>query len=350
MAVNNFIVTSLPEYVQTNQEQILKNFGLVGEGTRGRIGLQTGIKSKAQLNYFEVAPVFQNGKGCGFNPLGSVTLTARDIEVAIIKTDMTICPDNLIGTYAEYLVRINATSEELPFEEYILDGITKSVKEYIEKLIWQGDKDSEDDQLAFIDGFLKLAADEEGVIDVDLTAQTSAYQGLLAIYMAMPEEVLKRGGVIFVSPAVYRAFTQEIIGLNLYHYPGTANGAAPAEVFLPGTDVLVVKIEGLAGTYSVLGTFAKNLVYGTDFENDSEEIDLHYSNDLKYFLLTVKWASGVQVAFPELIVFGTFGSAPVISGGNAAALQSIAASTGKLAGAVNANNQVETHPNADAEE
>lgn len=348
MAVNNPIVTSLPEYVQTNQDQILKNFGLVGEGTRGRIGLQTGIKSKAQLNYFEVAPVFQNGKGCGFTPLGTVTLTARNIEVAIIKTDMDICPDNLLGTYAEYLVKIGATSEDLPFEQYIVDGVTKSIKEYIEKLIWQGDTDSEDDQLAFIDGFLKLATDEAGVIDVDLSAETSVYAGLLQIYMAMPEEVLKRSGVIFVSPADYRVFTQEIIGLNLYHYPGTANGAAPSEVFLPGTDVLVVKTEGLAGTHSVVGTFAKNFVYGTDFEGDEEEFDLHYSRDLKYFLLTVRWASGVQMAFPEFVVLGTFGAAPTLTGGNAGALKSIAASAAKLAGAVNEDNQVETHPNTQA--
>lgn len=324
MATGNFVVDSLPAWVKTNTDMFLKNFGLVNNGTRGRIGLQTGVKSKEQLNYFEVAPVFQSGADCGFNPLGTITLTARNIEVAIIKTDMSVCPKNLLGTYAEYLVRVNASANDLPFEQYIMDGIAKSIAEYIEKLIWQGDKSSENDQLAFINGFIKLATSTTGTIPVTLTGVTSAYAALQKIYLALPEEVLKRGGEIYVSPAVYRAFTQELVAVNLYHYPSTADGSAPAEIYLPGTDVKVVKTEGLAGTLTILASFAKNLVYGTDFENDAEEVDVHYSNDTKKFHITVSWASGVQFAFPEMVVYGTLSAAPVVPAGSAAALAELA--------------------------
>lgn len=54
MPTNNFIVTSLPAYVENNRDVLLKNFGLVGTDTRRRIGLQTGIKKSAYLNYLEV--------------------------------------------------------------------------------------------------------------------------------------------------------------------------------------------------------------------------------------------------------------------------------------------------------
>ena len=64
-AVTNFLVTGLPSYVAENRELIIKSFGLVGTGTRGRIGLQTGIKSSAHLNYLALGTVFQDGAGCG---------------------------------------------------------------------------------------------------------------------------------------------------------------------------------------------------------------------------------------------------------------------------------------------
>ena len=49
--VTNFLVSGLPSYVAENRDLIIKSFGLVGTGTRGRIGLQTGVKSSAHLNY-----------------------------------------------------------------------------------------------------------------------------------------------------------------------------------------------------------------------------------------------------------------------------------------------------------
>ena len=48
MATNNFIVTSLPAYVQESRDLLLKNFALVGTATRRRgITLQTGVKKDA---------------------------------------------------------------------------------------------------------------------------------------------------------------------------------------------------------------------------------------------------------------------------------------------------------------
>ena len=76
-ASDNFVVTSLPDYVENNRDVILKNFALVGTDTRRRISLQTGVKTSAYLNYLAHAPVLQDGKGCGFNPAGTAELTAH---------------------------------------------------------------------------------------------------------------------------------------------------------------------------------------------------------------------------------------------------------------------------------
>jgi len=326
MAVTNFIVSSLPDYVQENRDQLIKSFALVGTATRQRIGLQTGIKKSAYINYLDLEGVFQDGSGCGHNPLDSLTLSQRTIDVAIIKEDGQICPETLIGKYAEYLVRIAATENDLPFEQYIVDMLVANINKGIEKLIWQGDtSQTGSPDIEWIDGILTQLLADSDCIDVTITSGVSAYEGILEVYAQMPEEVLERGGVIFVSPAIYRAFLQDMVAVNFYHYAGPQN-AAPEEFVLPGTDVRVIKTPGLAGSLYIVGTFADNLVYGTDGENDHEEIDIWWSQDDRLFKYQVKWASGIAYRYPNMNVLGEFAAAP-------SALKSIASNVQVIADA-----------------
>ena len=309
MAVTNFLVTSLPDYVQTNREVLIKSFGLVGTGTRRHIGLQTGIKKDAYLNFLDLSTVLQDGSNCAFNPLDSITLSQREINTAAIKVDGQICPETLLGKYAEYLVRVNATENELPFEQYILDMLVASINKKIENLIWKGDTASTDPDLKWIDGFLKQFTADNDVVKVTIGAGTSAYEGIQQVYMALPDEAIERGAVIFAAPSIYRAFIQDLISLNYSAYAGP-NGTNPDEFLFPGSTVRVVRTPGLGGSLSIVGTFGDNLVYGTDMENDHEDVDLWWSQDDRVFKYQVKWNSGVAYHFPDQIVVGTFAAAP----------------------------------------
>ena len=304
MAVTNFLVSSLPAYVKTNEDILVKSFALAGPGTRARIGLQTGIKNKGYLNYLDLEASFQDGSGCGFNPLDSITLTQRTIETAIIKVDGQICPETLIGKYAEYLVRVSATENSLPFEETILNTLVEQINKGIENLIWLGDTSNSDP----IDGFIAQMSADSDVIPVAISG-ASAYEGIKEVYLAIPEEALERGAEIYVSPAIFRAFVSDLVSLNYYHYAGPA-AEAPNEFVFPGSDVRVVKTAGLAGDLNIVATFPSNLVYGCDGENDNESIDLWWSNDDRVFKYQVKWNSGVAYHFPDQIVLGTFAAAP----------------------------------------
>lgn len=309
MAVTNFLVTSLPDYVQTNREVLIKSFGLVGTGTRRHIGLQTGIKKDAYLNYLDLSTVLQDGSNCAFNPLDSITLSQREINTAAIKVDGQICPETLLGKYAEYLVRVNATENELPFEQYILDMLVASINKKIENLTWQGDTASTNPDLKWIDGFLKQFSADNDVVTVTIGAGTSAYEGIQQVYMALTDEAIERGAVIFAAPSIYRAFIQDLISLNYSAYAGP-NGTNPDEFLFPGSTVRVVRTPGLAGSLAIVGTFGDNLVYGTDMENDNEDVDLWWSQDDRVFKYQVKWNSGVAYHFPDQIVVGTFAAAP----------------------------------------
>lgn len=308
MAVTNFLVSNLPAYVAENREMIIKSFGLVGTGTRSRIGIQTGVKSSAHLNYLDLTPVFQDGSGCGFNPLDEIELTQKTITAAAIKVDGQICPETLLGKYAEYLVRVNATENSLPFEQYILDTLVAQINKGIETLIWQADSSGSDP----IDGFLAQFTADGNVITTTLTGVAAAYDAVKAVYFDMPEEALEKGGVIFVDPAIFRALLNDLTVLNYFHY-GMGNGN-PDELLLPGTDVRVIKTPGLAGTKAIVGTFADNLVYGTDMENDNEDVDLWWSKDDRLFKYQVKWSSGVAYHFSDKVAWGVMDANPTPMG------------------------------------
>lgn len=310
MPSSNFVVSGLTAYIEQNKDLLLKNFGLVGTATRQRIGIQTGVKNKEQLHYLELAPTLQSGAECGFSASGTATLSERLIETADIKVNLDICPKHLVGKYAEYLVRINATENDLPFEQYIVDGLIAEINKKIEKLIWQGDKSQTSDaDIKWIDGLLEQFSDESAYLAADMTGAsalahgTSAYNAILAVYMAMPEETLDRGGIIFVSPALYRSFMQDLVAKNFFHYSGPQD-AAPEEFIFPGSDVKVVKTPGLAGTTlpTLVGTFADNLVYGCDMENDNEDIKIWFSDDDDLYKVKVNWNSGIAYHFPNQIV------------------------------------------------
>lgn len=310
MASTNFVVTSLPAYVQDNKDLIIKNFALVGTASRQRFGIQTGIKTSAYMNYLELNPTLQDGKGCGFTASGSATLTQRTITTAIIKVNMDICPDSLLGKYAEYLVRIGANSNELPFEQYIVDGVTTEINKKIEKLIWQGDTSkSSDTDLKWINGILKQLASDSDNVDVSIAANTAIYDAIKAVYLAIPEETLERGAEIYVSPANYRDFLMAMVEKKYFNYSGPQD-SAPEEFVFPGTDVKVVKTPGLAGVNDrIVASFPENFVYGCDAEGDLEDVKIWFSDDDDLFKLKVKWNSGIAYRFPNQVTLGTIAGA-----------------------------------------
>lgn len=309
MPSSNFVVSSLPDYVQNNKDLIIKNFALVGTASRKRFGLQTGIKTSAYLNYLELNPTLQDGKGCGFSASGAATLTQRTITTALIKVNMDVCPDSLLGKYAEYLVRIGAKSDELPFEQYIIDGITAELNKKIEKLIWQGDTTkTTDTDLKWLNGILKQLASDNDKVAVSIASGTAIYNAIKAVYLAIPEETLERGAEIYISPANYRDFLQAMVEKNYFHYSGPQD-AAPEEFVFPGTDVKVVKTPGLAGVNNlIVASFPENFVYGCDAEGDLEEVKIWFSDDDDLFKLKVKWNSGIAYRFPNQVTLGTIAS------------------------------------------
>ena len=302
--------SGLTNYVEVNKDVLIKDVVLGAKygDTIANLRKQLGVKTKERLNYLDVDPVLQDGTGCGFSASGSTNFSEREIETAPFKVNDKWCPDDLLGKFAEYLVRYgaNANAEDgMPFESEILSEIEKGIAKKLEKMVWQGDTSGSD----LIDGFLTqaLGDDSASTINVAYTADTSAitlYDAVKAVIMKVPEDIIE-DAVVFVSPAVFRALVFELTEKNMFHFKSGDNGEIieDNDLIFPGTSVRIHKTHGLEGDKKhIYASVWDNMVYAADMMNDKEEFRLWFSDDDDLYKLKIKWNAGVKTLYPDAVV------------------------------------------------
>ena len=278
-------VEALGAYVQENKDIILKDIVFGGEygNTIPLMTKQLGIKTTEKIHPSTLEAVLQDVNGdCGFNPQGDLKITERSITTSQKKVNMEFCLEKLLGKFAEYKVRVGANEDALPFEAEIIDGLVKSINKQVEKGVWT-------DLITNTDAQLTVAS------------TGTAYERVMAVYMALPEAILE-DAVIFVSPATFREYVNDLVNKNFYHY-NPADGDLE-EIFIPGSGVKVRKAKGLAEQTDdvIFGTSPKNMIYGTDFMDNKEEIKAWFSDDNDTYRIKVRFNYGANVAFPDLVV------------------------------------------------
>lgn len=278
-------VESLGAYVQENKDIILKDIVFGGEygNTIPLMTKQLGIKTTEKIHPSTLEAVLQDVSGeCGFTPQGDLKITERSITTSQKKVNMEFCLEKLLGKFAEYKVRVGANEDALPFEAEIIDGLVKSINKQVEKGVWTD-----------------LITNTTAQLTVASTG--TAYERVMAVYMALPEAILE-DAVIFVSPATFREYVKDLVDKNFYHY-NPADGDLE-EIFIPGSGVKVRKANGLAEQTEdvIFGTSPKNMIYGTDFMDNKEEIKAWFSDDNDTYRIKVRFNYGANVAFPDLVV------------------------------------------------
>lgn len=278
----NPITTSLPAYVEEKKSELIAK-SVLGGNTISLFNLMTGVNGATALNLLNTEITLQDGKTCGFNAEGDQTLSQRILTPSIIKVNMEYCPKNFLGTYASYLVKVGAGKETLPFEEKFIGDVIAHINAENEKMLFQGDSDN----VPECDGLIKILTGSA----VSFTKAATIWGSLKEAYAVIPEEVLvKDDVVILISPADFRAFVQELVAANLYHYDEKDyNGY----VYLPGTNVRVINTPGLSGTHKAIAGALSNIVVGVDMAGDAEEWKFWFSDDDDVFKLKVSYALGV---------------------------------------------------------
>lgn len=294
--------SALKNYVDGSREELVSNAIFSAKSTR-LMSLQTGVKNVTPLVRMENDVVFQDGSNCGFNASGSTAFTNRNLTPAFIKVNMSWCDKDLLKTWAAHLVSVGAGRETMPFEEKIVSNLTEKIGAELEKLIWQGDKTNGTGNMALMDGFLTLMADDitNTVIpaaNVQQKGTDKVYERALKLFNAIPSNIADKT-VILMGTDNFRAMVSEILLANNYNLVVDYN--ENYELTLPHTNIKVYGVAGLDSTDWIVATPAENLYYGVDAEDDAEVFDLWYSKDDKLFKFDCEFAAAVQYGIPENI-------------------------------------------------
>lgn len=284
---------TLPEYVNQERLPLIKK-AVLGAKTVSLINVQTDVKKSAAINIVDADPQLQAG-GCGWTDAGYAKLTQRVIDTKLLKVNQSFCDKDFLNYWTNYEVKVGVGKENLPFEEYFTGIITDKVNASIENMIWQGNGSTNQ-----FKGLLTTLS-EDGAMRAD--TEETAYEAIMTVYKNIPVAVLDKA-VIFVGADTFRSFMLAMVDKNYFHYP--ADGAAVQEFIIPGTNTKVIAVNGLNGSKTVVAADPANIFYGCDMLNDTEVFDLWYSKDNREYRLAIQFNAGVQVAFPDEVVWGTY--------------------------------------------
>ena len=315
MALN---LGSLTKYTDQLATDLIYKAVLQGRTFTTGVSIQTNVKFADALNLMTSNLIGIAGGSCGYSATGSVTLSQRDLQVCPITVFENNCLNDLEQYWAGKLMRAGSYNEALPFEQVYTEEKIVKIQALIEDLYWKGSKSGNNTGAGSTTGNLTLC---DGIINtLQFTSATasvliagSTYSGFAkADAIAIIDQVINKVTAdasdilmqpdlnIYISYGNFNTLTQALREANYFHYDAN-QGDYRINGYL-GTNFNVIAVRGLNGTNKVVSTYAANLYYGVDLENDFETFEMWYERfqDLVYF--RSKFKIGAQVAFPEFIV------------------------------------------------
>lgn len=307
-------LSALTNYVRENELQ-LTSAAIFSAKTASLIealgNVQVGIKSSETINIMTTDAVFQAGGTCGFNSSGTTTITQRLITVGKIKIQESICPKAFEAKYTQKALREGSTYDYMAYAaEYTAQKVER-IGAALETAIWVGNTASGDAQLnkfmgigTIIDalGFGGSGDPIKGNVS-QLTTLTSAnvIQAVDEVFVSLPAALLDKSDVvIFCGNDTFREYVIALRNDNLFHYPVDA---ANMELIVPGTNIKLIGVNGLNATDTLFGLSMANMYLGTDLLNEQDRFELFYAKEADEMRFVVEFKLGVQIAFPDEVVF-----------------------------------------------
>jgi len=298
----DYNVAGLQPYVDEQREDLIHR-SVTEAQTLSYIAIQQGIKGSEELKLLNDSIVYQTGD-CSMSPSGDTIFTDRAISVETIGYLKRFCQKDLAGFWTQLALRPGAMAEDktLPFEQILINYLLELHAFELEKLIWQGNKATGVGNLAFMNGFNQFLTVANGCVDLNTTGTssidaTNAFDIFYEAFTNTPSNIAEgQDFICFTGRENFNFLLKNLVDLNLYNYNPTQI-ATLSELLLPGTNMRVVKVNGLNGTTKIYTGRASHFFFGTDLSSDFESYDLWYSFDDDVIYLRSKFRAGVQVPF-----------------------------------------------------
>lgn len=293
----SFDIGAISGYVEQNSFELISKAVLetpLADYFNVRVGLKAGLnKIPVMDGDFNV----QDGGSCGYTSSGDTTITQVDLNLKAAKVNQSYCPETLRQTFLSQSLAAGqfAGNESVPVEQLMAEYFVKKLNNYNENYLINGD--------GSFNGLVDIITAGNGATQYTGDTATWVLSGAVEtaqnMYAALPDTTAMMDDLILIcSPQQYRILQLAITQENYYHI------APGGDIFIPGTNVRVVKSLGCDNSQKFLGS-TSTLFLGTDLSADFETFKLFYVESEDEVRSIMKWSIGVAVSQPELWVFMT---------------------------------------------
>lgn len=280
---------------------------LLTGNTKSLIRLVPNVKSKVKLGSLNLGNILQ-ADSCDVAESGTYTLAQKTLEVCDFAVNIPLCAKDYESNYlAEQLRAGSNVDGNFPanFMGYLMELVAQTISKQTEALLWAGDTAGSPATLC--DGFIKKFLADSAVLDCSGPTTLNASNivtELTKVVNKLPTTMRdKTKTKIFISIEAQGFYEQYLVANTpaLYAY----NNADFGLKFM-GYDLVVS--PGMPAS-TMVACDPMNLWYGTDLENDENE--LQFIDDKKVngqktarIITSFKW--GVEYGNgSEVVLYGT---------------------------------------------
>ena len=233
-----------------------------------------------------------------------VTYTQVPVQIDSLVSRNDICVEDLRNTYQSYYMQSGLENDVLPLEEVVSQSYQDKLTAYMEGFLINGE--------ATIAGSTGLKQQITSANGANLQAGvpatwtvSNAIDQALDLYEAIGEAAKDRDDLIMVvSPASYRALTRALVAANLNTVNNQQAVVDGNEILiLPGTNVQVVKSQGLVGSDFKFAGPGKAIIAAMGLTDGQDKFRFFYSETEDQIKFRAAFRLGVGVSQVDL--FGT---------------------------------------------
>jgi len=305
----NYDLAGLANYTDQLSADIISE-AVLTPITMKYVNVVPGIKGTQNVNLLSETLVVQTGTTCGWSSEGDTTFTVSPITVQSLKTNTSLCLQELNSVWLGQYLSSGSYNENAPFEQAIIDLQTKQIKRYNEDLLWNASSATSQ-----FSGFIEIFTNSGDA--TILTGQTALCSvtgattqekanAILAqvdnLINSLNRNVYDRDDIIvYMSQSQFKCYMVALRNVNNFHFTEPTLGSV-YEVFHPQSNYKVVGCPGLNGSNLIVIGPMQYMLVGTDLTSDEDSYRAWWSQDFQEVRIMASWKLGTNVAFPEFFV------------------------------------------------
>jgi len=319
---SDYNLAGLSTYVDQLNSDIISE-AVLSPVTMDYVNVIPGIKGTQNVNLLSETLSVQTGTACGWNNAGEVTFTTAPVTVQALKTNISLCLEELNTLWLGQYLNAGSYNENAPFEQAIIDLQTKQIKRSNELRLWQANTGSTGNfSGSTFPGFQQIFASASYTADggVKLTGQTAlcsvtgssatekannVLQQIDNLINSMSADIYSREDiVIFMSEVQFKCYLQAVRNVNNFYIDSAAVGKVGSvySIFHPQTNYKVVGVPGLNGSNLIALGPQQFFLVGTDLTSDEDSFRAWWSQDFQEVRIMAAWKIGTAIAFPQFFV------------------------------------------------